>query len=181
VKALRWFRHRKRRLAIVMGGVDGILTALLLAAGRLLGRGALLDVSLAMRVAVGAMATSGFVFYIARYTELRSNLVYAEAQLNMARRGILATTHLGWSVFRDAMAEAAISGISSFAGASLPLALAILLPSVPGLSISLPLLTLGGLGFTLGKSVNGRPGLWSFGLMLGGLLMALLGFELHLV
>jgi len=181
MKYLRWVTHRGRRLALVMGLVDGVLTTMLLAAGRILGRGMPMNFSVALRVAAGCFATAGFVFYIGRYTELRAELVRSEAQLNLARRGKLATTHLGRSVLFDAIAEAALSGVSSFMSALLPLTLALFFPTVPLFSIVVSLLALGIMGIVLGNAVRGSPVMWAINLIVGGTLMTLAGFWLHLV
>ena len=117
--------------AVAMGLADGILSALLLASGRLLGSDRGVDASLALRVAAGALATSGFVFYVGRYAELRGRLMHAERQLNLTSRGRLATTHLGRAVLFEALGDAAVSGASCFAGALLPLSLSAALPSTP--------------------------------------------------
>jgi len=178
---MRWLWNHEHRLAIVMGIVDGILTAMVLAAGRLLGRGAPVNLEVALRVAAGALATAGFVFFIARYVEYRGRLVRAEFQLNLTEHGRLAATNLGRSVLRDASFEALISGVCSFVGAALPLAIAVVLPSQPLLTIALPIVLLGLLGLALGKVVKGSPLLWAVGLLFGGMLMTAVGFELHLV
>jgi predicted membrane protein (TIGR00267 family) len=178
---LRSLISREHRLAMVMGFVDGILTAMLLAAARLLGRGTPLDLGIVVRVAVSALFTAGFVFYVGRYAELRGSLVRAAAQLNLARGGHLASTRLGQAVFREATFDAAVSGICSFAGALVPLSLGLLLPSAQLVILSFPILMLAVLGILLGRVVRGSALRWSLGLVLGGVLMTLIGFELHLV
>jgi hypothetical protein len=134
LRALRPEDHR----AIAMGLADGMLTALLLASGRLLGRGDPIDGGLALRVAVGAMATGAFIFYVGRYAELRGTLIRAEQQLNLTSRGKLATTRLGRAVLHEAVRDSAVSGVSSFAGALLALLLAVGLPSAPALARMIP-------------------------------------------
>jgi len=167
--------------AIAMGLADGILTALLLASGRLLGRGDPMDGGLAFRVAVGAMATGAFIFYVGRYAELRGSLIQAERQLNLASRGKLATTRLGRAVLVEAARDSAVSGLSSFAGALLPLPLAVGVPSAPAVAVVLPLAMLAVMGAVLARVVAGSPAVWAGGLVVGGAAMAALGWELNLV
>lgn len=181
MKYLRWVTHRERRLAFVMGLVDGVLTTMLLAAGRILGRGMPMNLSVALRVATGALATAGFVFYIGRYAELRAELVHSEAQLNLARHGKLATTHLGRRVLLDTIREATLSGVSSFMSALLPLTSALAFPTVPLFSIVVSLLALGTIGIVLDNAVGGSPVMWAINLIAGGILMTVAGFWLHLV
>lgn len=164
-----------------MGFVDGILTAMLLSAGRLLGRGAPLDFGVALRVATSALVNGGFVFYVGRYADLRVRLVHAEMQLNLAKGGHLATTSLGRLALRNAFGEASVSGICSFVAALLPLSLALLLPSVPLLAIVFPVLMLGILGLILGRLVHGNLLAWASALLTSGVLIALVGLKLHLV
>jgi len=173
-------KRREHRLAVVMGLVDGILTAMLLAARKMVGHGTPADAETVLKVAVSALATAGFVFYIGRYAELRSHLVRAEVQLNLRARGKFATTRLGRSVFLDACREAILSGGCSFFSALAPLLLAVVFPSMPWLSVILSLLMLGLLGIVLGKAVGGSPALWATGLTVGGLCMTLLGFVLNI-
>jgi len=181
MKFFRLLTRREYRLAIVMGFVDGILTAMLLAAGRILRDEIPMTFPLALRIATGALATAGFVFYIGRYSELRSQLVRSEAQLNLTHKGKLATTHLGRKILYDAIREASLSGFSSFISALLPLTLAAIFPSVPLLSIIVSLLILGIMGRVIGKAVRGSPDIWAINLIAGGILMTVVGFWLHLV
>jgi VIT1/CCC1 family predicted Fe2+/Mn2+ transporter len=167
--------------AVAMGLADGILTALLLASGRLLGGTRRVDSSLAIRVAISALATSGFVFYVGRYAELRGRLIHAERQLNLTTRGRLATTRLGRAVLLEALADAAVSGTACFAGALLPLSLAAAVPSAPQLSVLVPIGMLGLMGLVLAKALGGFPAVWVAGLVLGGCGMTALGWKLDLV
>lgn len=182
MKRLRWFTKREHLLAVVIGFVDGILTAVLLAAGRLLGRGGPPDIGVVLRVAVSAFFTAGFVFYVGRYAELRASLVRAEAQLNLAgKAGHLASTKLGQAVFWDAASQAAISGICSFIGALLPMTVGLLAPNAPILIVAFPISMLGVLGAVLGRVVRGSYFFWVLWLLIGGLVMTAIGFELDLV
>jgi len=164
-----------------MGLVDGILTAMLLAAQKILGHGTPVDFESALKVAVFALATAGFVFYIGRYADLRSQLVRAAAQLNLRKRGKLAATRLGRMVLGEAVVEALVSGSCSFVSALLPLSLAAAFPAAPWLSVLVSLFLLGLLGSVLGKTVRGSPGKWSVGLIAGGLFMTFLGFGLRIM
>jgi VIT1/CCC1 family predicted Fe2+/Mn2+ transporter len=167
--------------AVAMGVADGVLTALLLASGRLLGPGEIVDGSLAVRVALGAMATGAFVFYVGRYADLRSRLIRAERQLNLASRGKLATTHLGRAVLGEAVRESAVSGASSFAGALVPLLLGAVTRAVPAVAVGVPIAILAAMGLVLARVVAGSPLVWAGGLVAGGIAMAALGWKLHLV
>jgi hypothetical protein len=85
----------------VIGPVDGILTALTLAAARILTPDQPIDISLALRIALAASLSGGFVFFVAEYARLRGELVHAARHLNLASTGRLATSHLGQEVLRE--------------------------------------------------------------------------------
>jgi hypothetical protein len=176
----RWLAPEGHR-AVVMGLADGILTALLLASGRLLGRGEPMTGGLAVRVAVGAMATGAFIFYVGRYAELRGMLIRAERRLNLTSRGRLATTRLGRAVLVEALEDSAVSGIASFGGAMLRLLLAVGAPSVPALAIIASVAMLAVMGAALARVVAGSMPRWVGGLAAGGAAMVALGWELNLV
>ena len=113
--------------------------------------------------------------------KLRAELVHSEAQLNLARHGKLATTHLGRRVLLDTIREATLSGVSSFMSALLPLTSALAFPTVPLFSIVVSLLALGTIGIVLDNAVGGSPVMWAINLIAGGILMTVAGFWLHLV
>ena len=167
---------------MVAGVCDGMLTALTLASGRMIGPGSGLSGGLALRVAAAAAAvTQIFVFFVARYAQFRQELVHAERQLNLITPGHLVSTRLGRAVLHDAAAAAAISAVCSFAGALVPLGLSALLPQVPWLSIALTVALLAGLGALLARTVHGNPWLWALGLIVGGLAVSYVGVQLDIV
>ncbi len=57
------------------------------------------DFNLAIRVATAALVSGGFVFFVAKYAELRGQLIQAEKELNLTSHGKLATTTLGKKFF----------------------------------------------------------------------------------
>lgn len=172
--------HRDQQLALVMGVCDGILLALTLLAGRLLdGAGA--DLGLAIRVAVAALASGGFVFFVARYAELREELVRSGMQLNLPTDRLLARTRLGRAALRSAVGQALIAGVSSFVGALLPMTLGSLLPGPTWLAVAVPVALLGILGAILARVTRGVPATWAVGLVVGGIVISGIGATLRLV
>jgi VIT1/CCC1 family predicted Fe2+/Mn2+ transporter len=170
--------QRQSGFSVVTGISDGILTALTLAAGKLLGHEPGMDVALAWRVAVATGASGAFVFFVAHYTALRSELIEAERQLNLTEHGRLATTALGRAVLLEANGRALISSVCSFSGALLPLMLGV---ADPKLAVAVSLGALGVLGAVLAKSVHGRPLLWAAILLGGGAVFAWLGTWLRIL
>jgi hypothetical protein len=92
---------------MVLGVLDGITNALGLTSGLLLHGGSAVTVGLSLRVASFALATALLAIFGARYVELRVGLVRASRQLNLLKRGELATTRLGrrarWEAVLDAL------------------------------------------------------------------------------
>jgi VIT1/CCC1 family predicted Fe2+/Mn2+ transporter len=172
--------RRDQQLALVMGVCDGILLALTLLAGRLLDGGGA-DLGLAIRVAVASLASGGFVFFVARYAELREELVRSGMQLNLPADRLLARTRLGRAVLRRAFAQAAIAGGSSFVGALLPMTVACLLPGPTWLALAVPVALLGILGAVLARVTRGVPATWAVGLVAGGIVISGIGATLRLV
>jgi predicted membrane protein (TIGR00267 family) len=163
---------------LVAGLCDGILTALTLAAAKLLGPATAMSPGLALRVAVAAGASGAFIFFAAHYAVLRGELVEAERQLSLTGHGKLASTRLGRAALREAAGRALASSLSSFCGALLPLMVGAYLPVI---AILLALAALAALGTVLGATVHGRPLSWAAGLSAGGIVLATLGLYLKIV
>lgn len=174
--------HRRRlRLDVVAGLTDGILTALTLGSGRLVADAAPITGVLALRVA-GAAAISGvFVFFVAHYADLRGELIEAERQLNLTAHGRFATTRLGEAVYREALVQAIVASLCTFAGALLPLGLG----TVRGFPRCAPVIgsiaALGLLGCLLARATAGKPWRWATGLGLMGLVLAGVGVVLRII
>ncbi len=170
-----------KKFPILLGFIDGILTALTLCTGKLLQEGSTFDFSLAIRVSIAAFITGSFVFFVAKYAELRGQLIQAEKELNLASSGKLASTALGKKTLYRSIIDALISGISGFIGAFIPLLVAIGDPYLPWITFLFSLTTLGVFGFILGKTVGKSPLIWSISLIFGGVIVIFLGIQLHIV
>jgi predicted membrane protein (TIGR00267 family) len=182
MRLLELARRPNNRLDVVAGLIDGILTALTLAAGRLVraeGEGA--TFGLALRVSVAAGATTIFVFFVAHYAQLRLELIRHERELNLTEHGRLAATSLGRRVFMEAMYKAILASVFSLIGAFLPLTLCTLLPSPAWLGLGITIVALGGLGALLARTFYGSSLIWGIVLLLGGVALAFVGVELDLV
>jgi predicted membrane protein (TIGR00267 family) len=181
MKLTDWLFRRERLLPLVLGFSDGILTALTLAAGRLTSREQPVTASLALRIAAGALASGAFVFFVARYSELRRELIRAERQLNLTSHGQLAASRLGAAVFREGLLAGLISSVAAFCGALVPLMVAALLPGYRWASIVAALVTLALLGIGLAHTVHGRMLRWSVGLVAGGVVLSIVGAYLKII
>lgn len=170
-------------LAIVMGVVDGILTVLILATGAVVNESHhhILTLDLSLRVATGAFFSAAFVYFVARYSSLRDELLHAEKELLLAKHGRLAVTKLGRSVLHEAILDATLSSIAAFVGAFWPLGMSVLLPDYRWSSILASLIALFLLGLALAKVLYGSLLRWSISLLLGGALLALVGAKLAIL
>ncbi len=176
----RLFR-REYTFALVIGCTDGILTALTLAAGRVVSSHDPIDLNLALRISAASSLSGMFIFFTAEYARLRTELVRAERQLNFTSHGRLAATQLGKAVFRDTLWAAAISNVCSFLGALFPLLSGFLLPRPSWLAIVTAILALGVLGAGIAHTVYGNLMRWAVALMVAGVVLSLVGMELHIV
>jgi predicted membrane protein (TIGR00267 family) len=175
-----WLFQRSHLFALVIGLTDGILTALTLISGRLLA-GPYISFSLALRIATGSALSGIFVYFTAEYSRLRGELVHAERQLNLAARGIFATTQLGKAVRRDTIWAGALSGSANFLGALFPLFVGSIHSAPCWLPIAAAMVVLGVMGVVLARTVYGRIIVWTPVLMLAGIILAFVGVKLHIV
>jgi predicted membrane protein (TIGR00267 family) len=164
---------------LVIGPVDGILTALTLAAGRILTPDQPIDISLALRIALAASLSGGFVFFVAEYARLRGELVHAARHLNLASTGRLATSRLGQEVLRESVLGTVIAAATGFGGALLPLILGAAFSTISWMTIAIAIAVLGLLGFAVSRAVHGNPIYWSAALMVTGALLSAAGVLLH--
>jgi predicted membrane protein (TIGR00267 family) len=167
--------------ALVVGLVDGILTALILAAGKVLTAGESIELSDVVRVAVVASISAAFTFFVAQYSRFRHVLVRAGKHLTLGSRGPLAKTQLGRAVFLESVVGSFASGACSFAGATFPMVFAMVRPGATWLSLGAPIASLALLGGFLGRSANGNALLWAIALISIGIFFVLVGTQLHIV
>ncbi len=179
MKAWRMIVRREHLFPLVVGPVDGILTALTLAAGHLLTPERPIYMSLAARIAVASALSGGFVFFVAEYARLRGELVHAERHLNLSSKGQLASSQLGSDILFEAFRGTIIAAIGSFAGAMLPLALGAVLSGVAWLTIAVAVIVLGMLGIVVSQVTRSSPVYWGVALMIAGALLSGAGVALH--
>jgi hypothetical protein len=146
----------------------------------ILGEGSQAGLSLALRIASFALVTAVFSVFVARYVELRVALIRAGRQLNLLERGALATTRLGRAARLDALADAVQANVASFAGALLPLGIAVAFPRYPWLPVVLAVGILTFLGLAIGRRLGARPGLWAAALAVAGVVLVAAGAVLDI-
>jgi VIT1/CCC1 family predicted Fe2+/Mn2+ transporter len=121
------------------------------------------------------------VFFIAHYAQLRLDLIRHERQLNFTKHGKLAATRLGRRVFLESLVKAMLASGFSLVGALLPLFLWAITPSQAWLGLVITIVALSGLGALLARTIYGSPLVWGVGLLVVGIVLALVGMQLNLV
>jgi predicted membrane protein (TIGR00267 family) len=172
---------RGRMFALVIGVTDGILTALTLAAARVVTSADPLTANLALRIAAASSLSGMFVFFAAEYIHQREWLARAERQLSLRSGGHLAATHLGRAVFRETLGAAVLSSACNFAGALVPLLAGAMVPEHSWLAVAVGILVLGALGVAAARATHGRMLVWVGTLMVAGIILAAIGLELRIV
>jgi VIT1/CCC1 family predicted Fe2+/Mn2+ transporter len=175
-----WLVSARTRLDVTAGLVDGILNALTLASGRLTGAGGGATLNLTVRIGLAASLTTLFVFFVAHYAELRTELARSEQQLNLTAHGRLASGRLGRWALKEAMAGAAIAAACGLIGAMLPLYLCIILPGAPWSGLAASIILLGLLGAVLAHSFYGNSLVWALAIMVGGSGLTYVGTKLNI-
>lgn len=180
MKSLRWFYTPEHQFHVVGGLCDGIMSALAFGSGKLFDTAAPMTFGLALRLALANSISGLLVSAIARYAELRSELMEAERQLNLASRGYLATTRLGHWVLWESVGRGLIGGWFSFMGTMCPLSLGALAPEQAWLSVAACLSALAVLGFFLARLLRGHALGWMAALTVGGAFLTVLGIWLRI-
>lgn len=165
----------------VLGFVDGIINALTLAAGSIIGSAPPMTLTLAIRISLFALGTGSLVLFVSGYVDLRSELVRATRQLNLARNKNLAITHLGRAVLREGAIDAGAGGVASFLGCLLPLLVAVLVPDRAWVAIIVAIAMLAALGAVFAISVGGRWPVWALSLASSGIALTAVGLWLKIV
>jgi VIT1/CCC1 family predicted Fe2+/Mn2+ transporter len=166
---------------VVTGLAEGILTAMILAAGRMLEHGGTITASLALRIGLAAGLPEAVVFFAAEYAGQNGDLLRMERQLNLTAHGRLAAGRLGRLALQESLAAALISSACSFVGAVVPLLLASLVPGPGFLSIAVAVTCLGLLGYGIGHALGACKACWASVLAGAGLVLALLGSQLKVI
>lgn len=178
---MRPLLRRERLFFVVTGLVEGMLTALTLASGKMLREEHALSLGLALRIGLAAGFPTAVVFIAAEYARQRGELVRMAYQLNMTRRERLVAGNLGRQALHESLRSAAVAGLCSFGGAALPLAAAGEIPGGGWAAVVVAVLCLGGLGAAIGYTTLSCRLCWALALTAAGGLLAWLGAVLQVL
>ena len=178
----RWPLPRDQLLFFVITGLaEGILTAMILAAGRILEPSNGTTAGLALRVGLAAGLPEAVVFFAAEYSRQKGDLARMERQLNLTAQGQLAAGRLGRLAFEESAVAALVSSVCSFAGAAVPLLLASALPGPGWVAIVVAVGCLAFLGYGIASTLASCKTCWASVLAAAGVLLALIGAHLKVV
>jgi predicted membrane protein (TIGR00267 family) len=173
---------KKNLFALLLGLIDGILTVLTLATGKVLDyTGEKFSLSLGLRLASVTAISGCFVYFISEYTKQRHSLIKFEKELNLTSHGKFVTSNLGKQILKETFIGVLVSGTFSFFGAFIPISGALFFPQYSWLPILIALLILAGLGLGLSNLVYGNKMSWVFGLVLTGIVVSYIGYVLHVI
>lgn len=120
--------QRELLFFVITGLVEGMLSALILTAGKMLDPGESITGDLALRIGFAASFPTVVVFFAAEYARQRQELLRMAHQLNLARHKQLNDGKLGQQAWLESSVSALISGLCSFGGAIVPLVIASVIP-----------------------------------------------------
>lgn len=140
------FRRREWLFFIITGLIEGMLTALTLASGKILRPGESITHDLALHIGLAAGFSTIVVFFAAEYARQRQELLRMAHQLNLTWRARLADGKLGHQAWRESSVSALVSGLCSFGGAGAPLTIASVIPGSGWPAVLMTVCCLGGLG-----------------------------------
>lgn len=173
---------QKQLFPLVLGLIDGILTVLTLATGRVLDvhtEG--FSLAFALRVAFVTAISGSFVYCISEYAKQRQLLIQSEKELNLTSHGKLAVSNLGKQILKETSVSVVLSGTSIFLAPFIPMSGALFFPKHSWLSIVIALVILGLLGFSLARLVYGNAFIWMAVLIGSGIAVSFIGYKLHVI
>lgn len=175
----RWLGRRESLFFAVTGFAEGMLTALVLAAGGIADPAGARGAGTALKLGVVAGLPEIVVLFSAEYARQRRDILRIEQQLSFMKRGHLVAGSLGRMALIEALAAAVLSGACAFAGACVPLLLAGVVPGNATLAIALGCLA--ALGAGVGRVTESCIPCWAAALAIAGSAMAWIGIRLHVV
>jgi predicted membrane protein (TIGR00267 family) len=173
---------KKNLFALVLGLIEGILTVLTLATGRVLDKkGEVFSLGLALRIAFVTAICGGVVYFYSEYTKQRHTLIKFEKELNLSYHGKLVKSNLGKQILKETIIGSSFSGFFSFSGAFLPISGAVFFPQYSWIPVIIALLILAALGLNVAKLVYGNSISWVLALLLTGITVSFIGYKLHVI
>lgn len=177
----RFFPRGQLLFFVITGLAEGILTAMILAAGRILEPSGAATAGLAVRVGLVAGLPEAVVFFAAEYSRQQGDLARMERQLNLPPRRQLAAGRLGRQALEQSLSAACVASACSFVGAAVPLVLASVIPGSGWVSLLAAATCLALLGYGIAYTLSGCRVCWALVLALAGGVLSVLGVYLKVL
>jgi len=165
---------------VSIGLSDGIITALILASGGIIGKSSI-DLYLAFKISFGSAFAGTFSYFIAQYAGLNEELHRTAVQLNLKSTDYLLKGHLGTEIFVESLIGAFIAALFGFLGALIPLSSSLIIKNNIFIPLSLSYISLAILGLFISKTTAGRAGFWISVMVIVGIIVTIAGYYLKLI
>jgi VIT1/CCC1 family predicted Fe2+/Mn2+ transporter len=172
--------NKKYIFPVSIGLSDGIITALILASGGIIGKSTI-DMFEAFKISFGSAFAGAFSYFIAQYAGLNEELHRTALQLNLKSTDYLLKGHLGIEIFIESLIGALIAAFFGFLGALIPLSSSLIIRGNEIIPLSLSYTSLAVLGLFISKSTAGRARFWVIVMVVVGIIVTVAGFELKLI
>jgi VIT1/CCC1 family predicted Fe2+/Mn2+ transporter len=172
--------NKKYIFPVSIGLSDGIITALILASGGIIGKSTI-DIFEAFKISFGSAFAGAFSYFIAQYAGLNEELHRTALQLNLKSTDYLLRGHLGIEIFIESLLGAFIAAFFGFLGALIPLSSSLIVRGNEIIPLSLSYTSLAILGLFISKSTAGRARFWIIVMVTVGIIVTIAGFELKLI
>lgn len=170
----------KHLFPTILGLTDGIITALIFTSGLISGHSRI-PLQLIIKFSLGSSIISAFSYFIAKYSELREELIDTSIRLDPSSPLHLLKGRQGILIMMEAVTEAGISVASGFFGAFITMFPSFLFPGVGHVSIISAIIILGVLGSLISRSLEGGWVRWSVTFVLIGISASLMGIYLNIL
>lgn len=160
----------------ILGLIEGIVISLGLGARTIVGQGDPAEIShVVINAGLFAALTNLVTSFFTEQFDARRNLLNVERMLVVARPERVFATDLYRAAWRRALLSSLTYAVASFAGAAIPMLPLVLVPQARATGLVVPMLTLGVLGFVLGRRSASVGLLWALGLVAAGGLVTVVG------
>ena len=145
--------NKKYIFPVSIGLSDGIITALILASGGIIGKSTI-DLFEAFKISFGSAFAGAFSYFIAQYAGLNEELHRTALQLNLKSTNYLLKGHLGIEIFVESLLGAFIAAFFGFLGALIPLSSSLIIKNNIELPLFLSYASLAVLGLFISKTIQ---------------------------
>ena len=165
---------------VSIGLSDGIITALILASGGIIGN-THINLYLAVKISFGSAFAGAFSYFIAQYAGLNEELHRTARQLHLKSTNYLLRGHLGSEIFIESIIGALIAAVFGFLGALIPLSSSLMIKNDIFIPLIFSYLSLAILGFFISKTTAGRAPFWITVMVTVGVIVTIAGYYLKLI